>query len=78
MQKAINPSLIKDANQKLYPDLKSEYDALGEKLSRASEDIETLTQQAAAFKIAIPSWGVGTGGTRFARFPGICEPRNIF
>ena len=26
----------------------------------------------------MPSWGVGTGGTRFARFPGIGEPRNIF
>ena len=26
----------------------------------------------------MPSWGVGTGGTRFARFPGPGEPRNIF
>src|SRR5690606_8145868 len=26
----------------------------------------------------IPSWGVGTGGTRFARFPGPGEPRDIF
>ena len=26
--------------------------------------------RAAAFRVAIPSWGVGTGGTRFARFPG--------
>jgi L-rhamnose isomerase/sugar isomerase len=28
--------------------------------------------------VAIPSWGVGTGGTRFARFPGAGEPRDIF
>ena len=28
--------------------------------------------------MAVPSWGVGTGGTRFARFPGVGEPRNIF
>ena len=26
----------------------------------------------------MPSWGVGTGGTRFARFPGPGEPRDIF
>jgi L-rhamnose isomerase len=26
----------------------------------------------------VPSWGVGTGGTRFARFPGRGEPRNVF
>ena len=25
----------------------------------------------------MPSWGVGTGGTRFARFPGKGEPRDI-
>jgi L-rhamnose isomerase / sugar isomerase len=28
--------------------------------------------------LPIPSWGVGTGGTRFARFPGPGEPRDIF
>ncbi|HEY7645922.1 MAG TPA: L-rhamnose catabolism isomerase, partial [Hyphomicrobiales bacterium] len=32
----------------------------------------------AAFGVATPSWGVGTGGTRFARFPGEGEPRDIF
>ena len=26
----------------------------------------------------MPTWGVGTGGTRFARFPGPGEPRNVF
>ncbi len=30
------------------------------------------------FGVAVPSWGVGTGGTRFARFPGPGEPRNVF
>jgi L-rhamnose isomerase / sugar isomerase len=29
------------------------------------------------YAVAIPTWGVGTGGTRFARFPGLGEPRNI-
>ena len=32
----------------------------------------------AKFAVAVPSWGVGTGGTRFARFPGPGEPRDIF
>ena len=35
-------------------------------------------QAVADFQVAIPSWGVGTGGTRFARFPGPGEPRNVF
>ena len=29
------------------------------------------------FAVAVPTWGVGTGGTRFARFPGPGEPRHI-
>ena len=36
------------------------------------------TTRSRAFGVAVPSWGVGTGGTRFARFPGPGEPRDIF
>jgi L-rhamnose isomerase/sugar isomerase len=56
----------------------TDYEYLGEQLARRSIDIETIKQQVAAFGVAIPSWGVGTGGTRFARFPGLGEPRNVF
>lgn len=58
--------------------LNSDYAALGEKLSRSNIDIETITTKVAEFYVAVPSWGVGTGGTRFARFPGVGEPRHIF
>ena len=37
-----------------------------------------ITAKVAAFAVAVPTWGVGTGGTRFARFPGVGEPRGIF
>jgi len=40
--------------------------------------IDSLLQKAIDFAVAVPSWGAGTGGTRFARFPGDAEPRNIF
>ena len=56
----------------------TDFEYLGEQLARRSIDIETITQQVAAFGVAIPSWGVGTGGTRFARFPGHGEPRHVF
>ena len=46
--------------------------------SRRGIDIDAIGDKVAAFAVAIPSWGVGTGGTRFARFPGTGEPRNIF
>src|SRR5437588_10711158 len=37
-----------------------------------------MTRRAAGFAVAVPTWGVGTGGTRFARFPGPGEPRNVY
>lgn len=57
---------------------RSDFQALGEKLVRSSIDIEKVTAKVADFFVAVPSWGVGTGGTRFARFPGQGEPRHIF
>ena len=54
-----------------------DYDALRRLLARRGLDIEALTQRAVNWTVAIPTWGVGTGGTRFARFPGPGEPRNI-
>ena len=54
-----------------------DYAALTRQLARRGVDIETLTARANAWSVAIPTWGVGTGGTRFARFPGVGEPRNI-
>ncbi len=46
--------------------------------TRRGLDIEAITAKVAAFAVAVPTWGVGTGGTRFARFPGPGEPRDIF
>ena len=58
--------------------LKADYQSLGERLARRGIDIDAVKTQVAAYGVAVPSWGVGTGGTRFARFPGKGEPRNIF
>ncbi len=58
--------------------LEEDYEHLGRQLARRGADIEKLTERAMAFRVAVPSWGVGTGGTRFARFPAPGEPRNVF
>jgi L-rhamnose isomerase/sugar isomerase len=44
-------------------------------LSRRGLDGEAVIAEVAAFSVAAPSWAVGTGGTRFGRFPGGGEPR---
>jgi len=38
---------------------------------------DEVLNKLAAFNIAIPSWALGTGGTRFGRFPEGGEPRNL-
>jgi L-rhamnose isomerase/sugar isomerase len=40
-------------------------------------DAEAIIQKLIDFQIAIPSWALGTGGTRFGRFPGGGEPRSL-
>jgi len=69
---------IATANKPLAGSLSSDYTALGAQLERRGIKIDDITRAVASFKVAVPSWGVGTGGTRFGRFPGPGEPRNVF
>ncbi|HVG16689.1 MAG TPA: hypothetical protein VM935_17070, partial [Chitinophagaceae bacterium] len=41
------------------------------------KDREEILQKLVDFQVAIPSWALGTGGTRFGRFSGGGEPRNL-
>ncbi|NDV01359.1 L-rhamnose catabolism isomerase [Pseudoroseicyclus tamaricis] len=74
----IDKTTIAAANETAESALRAEYDALGEALDRRGIDIGAVKDKVSAYGIAIPSWGVGTGGTRFARFPGTGEPAGIF
>jgi len=38
---------------------------------------ERVINKLELFQVAIPSWALGTGGTRFGRFPAGGEPRNL-
>ena len=40
-------------------------------------NLEEVMQKLSVFNIAIPSWALGTGGTRFGRFSGGGEPRSL-
>jgi L-rhamnose isomerase / sugar isomerase len=74
----IDQSIVEAENARRLADLNVDYDTLGERLDRRGVAIDEIKAKIAAFSVAVPSWGVGTGGTRFARFPGIGEPRDIF
>ena len=78
MNTVIDRAQIEQHNAGARANIEADYDALGGMLARRGQDIEKLTALAQTFAVALPSWGVGTGGTRFARFPGLGEPRNVF
>ena len=52
--------------------------ALAERLERRGASAEVIVESVRRFEVAVPSWAFGTGGTRFGRFPGAGEPRNVF
>ncbi|GEP91248.1 L-rhamnose isomerase / sugar isomerase [Chitinophaga terrae (ex Kim and Jung 2007)] len=64
---------IAEHNDSLAPSLKRAYEFLAGEINDAESIIRKLTD----FQVAIPSWALGTGGTRFGRFPGGGEPRNL-
>jgi L-rhamnose isomerase/sugar isomerase len=74
----ISSSVVEADNAERAADLRRDYETLGERLDRRGIAIDAIKHKVAAFTVGVPSWGVGTGGTRFARFPGAGEPRDIF
>ena len=77
MNFAISADFIAGENAKLAEDQAEDFATLGRQLARRGIDIEAVTKRAMKYAVAVPTWGVGTGGTRFARFPGPGEPRHI-
>ena len=65
----ISEDFVGESNRKHEPILAEDYDALARQLARRQVDIAAITRAVMNFGVAIPTWGVGTGGTRFARFP---------
>lgn len=64
---------IQDHNQSALAQHKKQFSFLSESLSNAGDVVEKLK----ALQIAIPSWALGTGGTRFGRFSGGGEPATL-
>jgi L-rhamnose isomerase / sugar isomerase len=68
---------IADLNAPMLAALVDDYASLGRQLDRRGIDIGSVKDKVAAFSVAVPSWGAGRGGTRFAKFPIAGEPTNI-
>lgn len=77
MTMPISEELIADANAREMPAIEDEYAALERKLERKGIAIAAIKQRVADFSVAVPTWGAGRGGTRFAKFPIPGEPTDI-
>ena len=73
----LDQNIIKTFNEKQLPRHKTNFEHLEERLTQKGLDLETVVDQIGALQIAIPSWALGTGGTRFGRFPRGGEPSTL-
>jgi L-rhamnose isomerase / sugar isomerase len=64
---------IEEHNEQLLSSQQRKFTYLASEIA----NIEAIVQKLADFQIAIPSWALGTGGTRFGRFSGGGEPRSL-
>jgi L-rhamnose isomerase/sugar isomerase len=64
---------VAEHNDQLLSDHQRKFDTVASDV----KNLDSILEKLEAFNIAIPSWALGTGGTRFGRFSGSGEPRNI-
>ena len=76
-QLPLSADVIAAANARSVEALQDDYDSLGRQLQRRGIDIREIERKVAAFEVALPTWGAGRGGTRFAKFPFAGAPTNI-
>lgn len=69
----IDKNQLAEHNQRLETFHRRRFSQLVDELPKA----DRIVQQLVDFQVAIPSWALGTGGTRFGRFSGGGEPRNL-
>jgi L-rhamnose isomerase/sugar isomerase len=69
---------IQTANETEADAHRRDLDARAEQLQRRGSDLESTLERLRAFEVAVPSWALGTGGTRFGRFPIEGEPRDVY
>src|SRR6185436_6972879 len=64
---------IQEYNQPLLKEHKRKFEFVSSELKNGDDILKKLVK----FQVAIPSWALGSGGTRFGRFGVGGEPRNL-
>ncbi|MBC6996594.1 TIM barrel protein [Neolewinella lacunae] len=73
----LNKDQIHTSNQAGLSRHAARFDFLAAQLGEDGTDVEGIVKALADFQVAIPSWALGAGGTRFGRFSFHGEPANL-
>jgi len=73
----IQKQQLEDLNKHDLQNHKSHFDFLAQSLSKSGTEVDGLITKLADFQVAIPSWALGAGGTRFGRFSYGGEPASL-
>ena len=73
----IQKNQILDFNKEGIQEHQDNFNFLANKLSKRGHDVASIVEKLAAFQVAIPSWALGAGGTRFGRFSYFGEPSTL-
>lgn len=73
----IDKNNISDHNKKYKNSFQNEFDFVSGKLEKKGINIEEIVKKVSDFQVAIPSWALGAGGTRFGRFSYGGEPSSL-
>lgn len=68
---------IQKHNLASFTQVSEAFDFLANKLTKNGLDVGNILSQLSGFQVAIPSWALGAGGTRFGRYGIGGEPANL-
>ena len=73
----IQKDQLLDINNSSINTHKDNYNFLANQLTNKGYNVDSIVSRLAEFQVAIPSWALGAGGTRFGRFSFYGEPTNL-
>ena len=73
----IDKEVLFTENRKFITEHHSRFEFLSTTLTKQNVDVQALVDTLADFQVAIPSWALGAGGTRFGRFSYQGEPSTL-
>lgn len=73
----INKEIIEDSNAKHIRTHSANFEFLETQLEKSGVSVDGIITQLQDFQVAVPSWALGAGGTRFGRFSYGGEPSSL-